>query len=318
MDTEEYEGVNISTYFNRTESKTFNKTIIIETEDGDSNDSDTTVTLHEIVTPSYRETTLKHLIFTHRNAKTPERHIKKTIERTRFKYPHATNKFPYQDRKEKQVEPLSQYMPSTLFAEFESMRMPYVGAFFKFLAEQYEDIHDYPKDMCGSRFCNRWKVICKNKFYEVRKYENITAVESSSTGIEYTQSGLNKAFERIFRYLNGENDKNIIINMSTPIFILPLVATIRDPKQQIFQLLNNKEGPSISMDIPPQYGPNPPKPTNTMVRIVKYVTPVAYVRMFGGYALPTTFISKANELLKILELNKQKITHTPVHTIYNL
>ncbi|CAK9297593.1 unnamed protein product [Gordionus sp. m RMFG-2023] len=217
----------------------------------------------------------------------------------------------------------SPFMPSAVLGEYESMRSPFIGAFLKFLGEQYEDIHDYPyreydlREFCGDYFCTPWKIVCRNNFYEVRQYLNITAIKASSTGQEYTDKGLTPAVIRLLRYFMGENDRNITINMTTPIFIDPPTRSISDNKQEFMELLNGGHGPSVFLDVHPPYVVDTPKPTNPLVKIVRYNTPAAYVRMFGGYALPTTFVSKARELLNILELNKQIVTFNLSYVTYN-
>ncbi|CAK9297854.1 unnamed protein product [Gordionus sp. m RMFG-2023] len=278
----------------------------------DSKDnSDTTVKSRITFTKSTKLVTSKP-----ENAKQTN-HSSRETKKTRGNYYHAPTTIPDQIHEGGEIVSSPFLIDNNVLAEFESMRSPYIGAFLKFLAEQYEDVHDYPKNMCGDHACVPWKVICRNNFYEVRRYPNVTTIRSSSTGMEYIKDGLNSPITRIFRYFMGENDRNIIMNMSVPIFIHPLNKTTSDNKQLFMELLNGGEGPLVTADIYPPYNLDPPKPTNPMLKIGRINSPVSYHRMFGGYAFPTTFVSKAKEFLNILRLNKQNVSSQPYFLTYN-
>ncbi|XP_065314970.1 uncharacterized protein LOC135923900 [Gordionus sp. m RMFG-2023] len=215
------------------------------------------------------------------------------------------------------------FLPTSFLSNIDYMRVPFVGAALKFFAEMHNDIHEYGykdgkhgrlPDFCGNQCCPAYQINCKNDLYEVRQYGDLTFIEYTVNGSDYLDNGLRTGFSHIFNYFNGENDQNAKIHFTVPVLIKgspnPSTST------QTVELISNA-GPTISLMLPPPFAIDPPKPTCPQFKIVQHSNPLCYVRMFGGYPLPATFISKTNEFIKILQLNNQFITHKPIAAFYD-
>ncbi|XP_065316706.1 heme-binding protein 1-like [Gordionus sp. m RMFG-2023] len=206
------------------------------------------------------------------------------------------------------------------------MRVPFVGAALKFFAEMYNDINEYhykigkyglKPEFCGKHHCAPFKVVCKNSLYEVRSYGNLTLATFTVNGSDYLNNGVKTGLAEILKYLNGNNDRDATIPYSVPLVVNGPLSTSTCPRAQLLKLINGGPGPTLSVALIPPYDTNPPIPTCPSLKI-KYVTNgFCYVRMFSGYALPGTFISKGNEFIKILQNNEQFITHKPMIAVYN-
>ncbi|XP_062324134.1 heme-binding protein 2 [Osmerus eperlanus] len=128
----------------------------------------------------------------------------------------------------------------------------------------------------------------KGQDYEVRTYH---ATNWVSTTIEGMQQGeaMSTGFKRLFRFIQGSNEKNLKVEMTAPVSCL----------------VNPGAGPAcetsftVSFFIPEEHQADPPRPTdleNIFVENRKQFT--AYVRTYGGFSNEQ---KSREELLRLVE-----------------
>ncbi|XP_039549443.1 heme-binding protein 2 [Pimephales promelas] len=131
----------------------------------------------------------------------------------------------------------------------------------------------------------------KGEDYEVRTYHTTNWVSTAVTGMEQDPA-LSTGFRRLFKYIQGNNDKKSKVEMTAP------VSCLIDPGP----------GPTcestftISFFIPEEHQADPPKPTDADVFIENRKECTMFVRTYGGF---TNSESSREELLKLIESLKR-------------
>jgi len=140
----------------------------------------------------------------------------------------------------------------------------------------------------------KYEVIKKNKIYEIRKYSDRLAVETSRAGIDSN-------FRKLFNYISGRNDTQEKIAMTTPV-------------TQV-----EKNG-SITMQfyLPSKFNSgNVPNPSREDVRIVNIEGGYYAVVRYSGRASDRNFIKHKEILEKELKNNKISIISPPIRATYD-
>ncbi|CAL1529090.1 unnamed protein product [Lymnaea stagnalis] len=115
-------------------------------------------------------------------------------------------------------------------------------------------------------------LILKEEKFEIRKYPAAKWVSTAVKGMSHKDAS-SEAFRRLFKYIQGENEKKVTIEMTVPV-------TIK---------VEPGEGPACettfteSFYIPVEHQENPPAPTNTNVFIETRPELTVYVGTFGGF-----------------------------------
>lgn len=131
----------------------------------------------------------------------------------------------------------------------------------------------------------------KGEDYEVRTYHATNWVSTAVTGMEQDPA-FNTGFRRLFKYIQGNNDKKCKVEMTAP------VSCMIDPGA----------GPACestfttSFFIPEEHQADPPKPTDEDVFIEHRKEFTVFVRVYGGF---TNSNSSHEELLKLMESLKR-------------
>ena len=140
----------------------------------------------------------------------------------------------------------------------------------------------------------KYEVIEKNKIYEIRKYSDRLAVETSRAGIDSN-------FRKLFNYISGRNDTQEKIAMTTPV-------------TQV-----EKNG-SITMQfyLPSKFNSgNVPNPSREDVRIVNIEGGYYAVVRYSGRASDRNFIKHKEILEKELKNNNISILSPPIRATYD-
>jgi hypothetical protein len=140
----------------------------------------------------------------------------------------------------------------------------------------------------------KYEVIEKNKIYEIRKYSDRLAVETSRAGIDSN-------FRKLFNYISGRNDTQEKIAMTTPV-------------TQV-----EKNG-SITMQfyLPSKFNSgNVPNPSREDVRIVNIEGGYYAVVRYSGRASDRNFIKHKEILEKELKNNNISIISPPIRATYD-
>ncbi|XP_062858368.1 heme-binding protein 2 [Trichomycterus rosablanca] len=131
----------------------------------------------------------------------------------------------------------------------------------------------------------------KGQDYEVRTYHTTQWVSTSVTEMEEDKA-LSSGFMRLFKYIQGNNEKNAKIDMTAPVTCL----------------INPGEGPAcestftVSFYVPEEHQAEPPKPTTPEIFIENRKEFTVFVRTFGGFANSQ---NTRDELLKLIESLKR-------------
>ncbi|MCJ8743811.1 hypothetical protein PDJAM_G00098500 [Pangasius djambal] len=131
----------------------------------------------------------------------------------------------------------------------------------------------------------------KGEDYEVRTYHTTRWVSTTVSGMEQEEA-LSTGFKRLFRYIQGNNEKQVKVDMTAPVTCL----------------INPGEGPScessfsVSFYLPEEHQAEPPKASIPEIFIENRKEFTVFVRTFGGFANSQ---NTRDELLKLIESLKR-------------
>ncbi|XP_062602201.1 heme-binding protein 2-like [Saccostrea cucullata] len=157
----------------------------------------------------------------------------------------------------------------------------------------------WPPDFCNKLDCPKYQVLEKNKDYELRLYESSGWMSSNTAGIDYKEASYTN-FRRLFRYINGTNEKAEKIAMTAPVLIM--VQPGPGPACE-----NNF---TMSFFMSPKVA-NPPAPTEKGVFPQKMPQMKVYVRSFSGYVISiNTWLEEAKKLEEAISAKEAGKFHT--------
>ena len=140
----------------------------------------------------------------------------------------------------------------------------------------------------------KYEVVKKNEIYEIRKYSDRLAVETSRAGIDSN-------FRKLFNYISGRNDAQEKIEMTTPV-----------------TQVEKNGNMTMQFYLPSKFNSdNVPNPSRDDVRIVNIEGGYYAVLRYSGRASDGNFI-KHKEILE-KELNKKNISiiSPPIRATYD-
>ena len=140
----------------------------------------------------------------------------------------------------------------------------------------------------------KYEVIEKNEIYEIRKYSDRLAVETSRAGIDSN-------FRKLFNYISGRNDTQEKIAMTTPV-----------------TQVEKNGNMTMQFYLPSKLNPdNVPNPIREDVRIVKIEGGYYAVLRYSGRASDSNFIKHKEILEKELKNNDISILSPPIKATYD-
>ena len=140
----------------------------------------------------------------------------------------------------------------------------------------------------------KYEVIEKNKIYEIRKYSDRLAVETSRAGIDSN-------FRKLFNYISGRNDTQEKIAMTTPVTQVEINGSI-----------------TMQFYLPSKFNSgNVPNPSKEDVRIVNIEGGYYAVVRYSGRASDRNFIKHKEILEKELKNNNISIISPPIRATYD-
>tara|TARA_B100000927_G_scaffold243886_1_gene206047 strand:+ start:267 stop:833 length:567 start_codon:yes stop_codon:yes gene_type:complete len=140
----------------------------------------------------------------------------------------------------------------------------------------------------------KYKVIDKNEIFEIRKYPDRLAAETSKAGIDSN-------FRKLFNYISGRNDTKEKISMTIPV-------------------TQFKKNGNMTMQfyLPSKFNSdNVPNPSNTDVSIVNIEGGYFAVLRYSGRASDNNFIKHKEILEKELKENNISIISPPIRATYD-
>ena len=140
----------------------------------------------------------------------------------------------------------------------------------------------------------KYEVIEKNEIYEIRKYSDRLAVETSKEGIDSN-------FRKLFNYISGRNDDQEKIAMTTPVTQVEKNGNI-----------------TMQFYLPSKFNlENVPNPSRKDVRIINIKEGYYAVLKYSGRASDGNFIKHKEILEKELKNNNISILSPPIRATYN-
>ena len=135
----------------------------------------------------------------------------------------------------------------------------------------------------------KYDVIDKNEVYEIRKYSDRLAVETSRAGIDSN-------FRKLFNYISGRNDSEEKISMTTPV-----------------TQVEKNGNMTMQFYLPSKFNSdNVPKPSREDVKIINIEGGYYAVLRYSGRASDSNFIKHKEILEKELKNNNISIISPPI------
>ena len=139
-----------------------------------------------------------------------------------------------------------------------------------------------------------YKVVSKNKVYEIRKYSDRLAVETMTSGIDSN-------FRKLFNYISGRNDTQEKIKMTTPV-----------------TQVEKNGNMSMQFYLPSKFNSeNVPNPSRKDVKIVNIEGGYYAVLIYSGRASDGNFLKYKEILEKELQKNSISIISPPIRATYD-
>ena len=139
-----------------------------------------------------------------------------------------------------------------------------------------------------------YDIINKNEVYEIRKYADRLAVETSTSGSENN-------FRKLFNYISGRNETNEKISMTTPV-----------------TQIEKEAGMSMQFYLPSKFNlNNAPNPTREDVNLITVEGGYYAVIRYSGRASDQSFVKHMKILEKELQNNNIKILSLPIRATYD-
>ena len=139
-----------------------------------------------------------------------------------------------------------------------------------------------------------YQVVKMNEFYEIRKYSDRLAVETST-------SNQNSGFRKLFNYISGDNQKNEEIKMTTPV-----------------TEIERKGNMTMQFYLPLKYSKNNvPIPSRPDVEIVNIEGGYFAVIRYSGRSSDKNFMKHKDILENELKKDDISILGPPIKATYN-
>ncbi|XP_059368652.1 heme-binding protein 2 [Carassius carassius] len=142
----------------------------------------------------------------------------------------------------------------------------------------------------------------KGEDYEVRTYHTTNWVSTAVTGMEQDPA-FSTGFRRLFKYIQGNNDKKCKVEMTAPVSCL----------------IEPGAGPAcestftVSFYIPEEHQADPPKPTDPDAFIENRKEVTVFVRTYGGFANSESSRAEILKLIESLKRDGMKFKEAPFY-----
>ena len=141
---------------------------------------------------------------------------------------------------------------------------------------------------------SKYEIIDENEIYEIRKYNDRLAVETSRAGIDSN-------FRKLFNYISGRNNTQEKIAMTTPV-----------------TQVEKKGNMTMQFYLPSKFNSDTvPKPSSTDVSIVNIEEGYYAVIRYSGRASDSNFTKHKEILEKELKINNVTIISAPIRATYD-
>ena len=140
----------------------------------------------------------------------------------------------------------------------------------------------------------KYEVVDKNDIYEIRKYSDRLAVETSRAGIDSN-------FRKLFNYISGSNENNQEIKMTAPV-----------------TQIEKNGNMTMQFYLPSEFDENNvPSPSNSEVRVLNMKGGYFAAITYSGRASDKNFIKHKEILENQLKKDNILILSPPIRATYN-
>jgi effector-binding domain-containing protein len=140
----------------------------------------------------------------------------------------------------------------------------------------------------------KYEIIVENEVYEIRKYNDRLAVETSRAGIDSN-------FRKLFNYISGRNDMQEKIAMTTPV-----------------TQVEKNGNMTMQFYLPSKFNSgNIPKPNREDIKIVNIKGGYYAALRYSGRASDRNFLKHKEILKKELKNNNVSIISPPIRATYD-
>uniref|UniRef100_A0A8B9HCD9 Heme binding protein 2 n=1 Tax=Astyanax mexicanus TaxID=7994 RepID=A0A8B9HCD9_ASTMX len=144
----------------------------------------------------------------------------------------------------------------------------------------------------------------KGQDYEVRTYQQTNWVSTTVTEMDQ-DSALNTGFNRLFKYIQGNNEKKVKVEMTAPVTCM----------------INPGEGPacessfSVSFYVPEEHQADPPKPSAPEIFVENRKEFTVFVRTYGGFANTQNTNEELQKLIESLKRDGMAFKEAPYYRV---
>ena len=139
-----------------------------------------------------------------------------------------------------------------------------------------------------------YEIFSKNEVYEIRKYADRLAVETSTSGSENN-------FRKLFNYISGRNKNNEKISMTTPV-----------------TQVEKNGNMTMQFYLPSKFNQdNVPKPSNSEIKILTIKGGYYAVIKYSGRSSDKNFLKNKDILENQLKKDNITIVSPPIRASYN-
>ncbi|XP_076122553.1 heme-binding protein 2-like [Alosa pseudoharengus] len=140
--------------------------------------------------------------------------------------------------------------------------------------------------------CLLYNLTCTGEEYEVRHYETTKWVSADGESV-FMEVAINRAFWKLFKYIQGENDAGMKIDMTAPVVIKTKDSTS----------IWKSSAYTVSFLLPStfQHSQSPPLPTDSSVYFGVMPDMKVYVKSYGGWLIGLTSRMKSRSLRESLD-----------------
>ncbi|XP_072530689.1 heme-binding protein 2 [Salminus brasiliensis] len=162
-----------------------------------------------------------------------------------------------------------------------------------------------PTSFCTeTKECLLYDLVCEGEGYEVRHYDATKWVTTEAES-HFMEVAVMRAFRKLFKYISGENEEEIKIDMTGPV-----ITKVKDDRSML--------EPSVyvlSFLLPSAYQKAAPKPTDSTVYLTDMPEMDVYVKSYGGWTVSLTskyFSYRLRESLDSVQAKYNKEYHYDV------
>ena len=135
--------------------------------------------------------------------------------------------------------------------------------------------------------------------FEIRKYPDVICAIATMSESDY--SGSSESFQRIAKYIFGQNDRSMKIAMTSPV-----------------QRWNDEDGSKMAFIMPPEYQIGDlPSPIDEGVEIVEVPECLTAVLRFSGFSGRRKTESRARRLEALIQEHEYRQISVPILAVYN-